>query len=316
MAYSQFSFILWIVICHFVCSWQAVEVKSPVFARVGESVVLPCTYSTQASEGFTLEWSYAPPGTPALQAKRIVYYNGKLYWVNTWGGRMTLVQEPPASGTASVRIYNVQPSDAGLYICDITNPSDWSRSGQGLINFTVLMPPSVPVCQRSGSAFVGNDVTLTCLSSQGLPKPIYYWNREKTAAPLPPEQMVLDQSAGSLILRNLSTAFSGTYTCRASNELGQAECSVVLRVSFPSTAAVVGGVVIGIFFLLLLIGAAAAYFLWYRKRSAKRRQEQNDIDMNSTLEQPAVVSNDKLISTSSDNEEDHDLKVSKFSPLV
>lgn len=67
-----------------------------------------------------------------------MYYNGQLYWVNSWQGRMTLVQNPPVSGIASVKILSVQPSDAGLYICDITNPNDWTGSGQGLINLTVL----------------------------------------------------------------------------------------------------------------------------------------------------------------------------------
>lgn len=51
---------------------------------------------------------------------------------------MTLVQNPPVSGIASVTIHHVQPSDSGLYICDVTNPNDWSGSGQGLINLTVL----------------------------------------------------------------------------------------------------------------------------------------------------------------------------------
>lgn len=69
---------------------------------------------------------------------QVLYYNGKLYWVNSWENRMALVQNPPVSGDASVTIHNVQPSDSGLYICDVTNPNDWSGSGQGLINLTVL----------------------------------------------------------------------------------------------------------------------------------------------------------------------------------
>lgn len=51
---------------------------------------------------------------------------------------MALVQNPPVSGVASIRIVSAQTSDAGLYICEVTNPNDWSGSGQGLINLTVL----------------------------------------------------------------------------------------------------------------------------------------------------------------------------------
>lgn len=51
---------------------------------------------------------------------------------------MTLLQNPPVMGVASVKIISAQPSDAGLYICEVTNPNDWSGSGQGLINLTVM----------------------------------------------------------------------------------------------------------------------------------------------------------------------------------
>lgn len=69
---------------------------------------------------------------------QVLYYNGRLYWVNSWEGRMALVQNPPVLGIASIRITNAELSDAGLYICEVTNPNDWSSSGHGLINLTVL----------------------------------------------------------------------------------------------------------------------------------------------------------------------------------
>lgn len=52
-------------------SWDAVVVKSSVFAQSGLVAELSCSYSTHASQGFTLEWRYAAPGTPAVQAKRV-----------------------------------------------------------------------------------------------------------------------------------------------------------------------------------------------------------------------------------------------------
>ncbi|XP_073673446.1 V-set and immunoglobulin domain-containing protein 2-like [Garra rufa] len=210
-----------------VISWQAVVVKPSVFVRSGSSAELTCTYNTHASEGFTLEWRYAAPGTPAVQAKRVLYYNGRLYWVDSWEGRMALVQNPPVLGIASIRITSAEISDAALYICEVTNPS----SGHGLVNLTVLVPPSVPVCQLHGNTNKGNDVTLSCHSSQGLPTPIYSWDREQNAARLLPDSFVEDQHTGSLMLHNLSDAFAGTYTCKASNELVQAACSVTLRVT-------------------------------------------------------------------------------------
>uniref|UniRef100_A0AAY4ANA3 Ig-like domain-containing protein n=1 Tax=Denticeps clupeoides TaxID=299321 RepID=A0AAY4ANA3_9TELE len=148
---------------------------------------------------------------------QVLYYNGKVYWVNSLGGRVSLVQNPPVKGTASLQIYDVRPSDTGLYICEVTNPGDWSGSGQGLINFTVLMPPSTPECRLSGSTLTGSDVILMCHSSGGTPTPIYTWSHGTNADPLPVDNAV----AGSMILRNLSAALSGVYTCSANNELGQ-----------------------------------------------------------------------------------------------
>ncbi|XP_042627626.1 V-set and immunoglobulin domain-containing protein 2-like [Cyprinus carpio] len=306
----------------------------------------------------TLEWRYTAPGTPAFQAKRVrrtavfrvsynkpphlltsmscltqvLYYNGRLYWVNSWEGRMALVQNPPVSGVASVRIISAETSDTGLYICEVTNPNDWSGSGQGLINLTVLSKMaytswvfnrtqiyhssvSVPVCQLQGNPYTGNDVTLSCHSSHGLPTPIYSWHREPNAAPLPPDSFIEDQRTGSLMLHNLSEAFAGTYTCKASNELGQAACSVTLRMTYGGTAAVIGGVLMGIFLVLLLIGVTVTFVTWNRKKHIQKTyaNEQSQVKNNSAL-QPQSGGN--LLPIQSGTEDQSDFKVSGFSPVV
>ncbi|XP_028817071.1 V-set and immunoglobulin domain-containing protein 2-like [Denticeps clupeoides] len=250
---------------------QAVQVGGPVFAREGGSAQLSCTYSVTPVQGFTLEWRYAPPGVPMGRAERVLYYNGKVYWVNSLGGRVSLVQNPPVKGTASLQIYDVRPSDTGLYICEVTNPGDWSGSGQGLINFTVLMPPSTPECRLSGSTLTGSDVILMCHSSGGTPTPIYTWSHGTNADPLPVDNAVADRISGSMILRNLSAALSGVYTCSANNELGQSACSIDVWVSDSSSAAVAGAI-IGIILACLLLGAVLIYF-WYRRRQQSFRQQ-------------------------------------------
>ncbi|KAI7800687.1 putative V-set and immunoglobulin domain-containing protein 2 [Triplophysa rosa] len=311
MAFAHTLTTSWLLIQYFVVvgSWQAVEVKPSVFVRAGSSAELSCTYNTHASEGFTLEWRYADPGTPAVKANRVLYYNGKLYWVNSWEGRMTLLQNPPVMGVASVKIISAQPSDAGLYICEVTNPNDWSGSGQGLINLTVMMPPSTPACRLQGNTYVGNDVTLSCQSSQGLPTPVYSWHREQNAPLLSPDSFVEDQRSGSLMLHNLSNAFAGTYTCTAVNELGQSACSITLRVAHGSTAAVTGGVVMGVFLVLLLIAAVVVYVFWYRKKHSKKTSAHEPRSSHKENE-------DTLDPGQLNDEDESDLKVSHFSPLV
>ncbi|XP_036393689.1 V-set and immunoglobulin domain-containing protein 2-like [Megalops cyprinoides] len=256
---------------------QPVQVRSPIFARVGESTDLPCTYSTSATDGFTLEWRYAAPGTPAIQAERLLYYNGNMYWVGSDEDRMALVQNPPVQGTATLRISNLQPSDTGLYICDVTNPDDWSGSGQGLINLSVLVPPSVPTCRLNGQAYVGSDVVLTCQALYGLPVPIYSWSREKNAAPISLNNMVQDPRTGTLLLRNLSAPFTGKYTCTASNALGSATCTVTIRVLIFGATLIIGGAVMGTFIVILLIAAVLTYFIWCKKRRTKQAQEKSEM---------------------------------------
>ncbi|XP_058268901.1 V-set and immunoglobulin domain-containing protein 2-like isoform X1 [Hemibagrus wyckioides] len=314
MAHAHTLFVCWILIHFFDESrcWHAVVVKSSVFAHAGSSAELSCSYSTQVSQGFTLEWRYAAPGTPAVEAKRILYFNGRLYWVDSWEDRMSLVQNPPVSGVASVTIHSVQPSESGLYICDITNPNDWSGSGQGLINLTVLVAPSVPVCELTGHTYVGDDVTLTCHSSQGVPTPIYSWSREQDTAPLPPHSVVADQRTGSLLLSNLSTVFTGTYTCKASNDLGEAACSIAVKVAHGSSAALVAGVLMGLFLLVLLVAAAAVYFFFCYKKSCTENKLSRKDGNSSRKRQSAGP----LLSAHFDGDQPPELRVSHLSPLV
>ncbi|KAL4647473.1 V-set and immunoglobulin domain-containing protein 2-like [Arapaima gigas] len=260
-----------------VFSGQAVVVENTVYAKMGESVVLPCTYSTKPGQGFLLEWQFAKLGTSLIQAQKVIYFNGKVYWVNSWESQAVFIQNPPVQGTASIRILNVQPSNTGIYICEVTNPSDWSGSGQGLINFTVLMPPSTPNCKLNGNPYAGSDVILTCKASQGVPTPIYSWSREKDAPPVPSDNIMEDQQTGSLSLRNLSSSFSGTYTCTASNELGNTMCTVVLRVTYITNALIIGSTVMATFIVLLLLAALVAYLFIYKKRKSKLTQENQEL---------------------------------------
>ncbi|XP_076833537.1 V-set and immunoglobulin domain-containing protein 2-like [Brachyhypopomus gauderio] len=314
MAHHYTVFVLWILIQCFdeAWSWEAVVVKSSVFARDGYPAELPCSYTTLISPGFTLEWRYAAPGTPAVHAERVLYYNGRLYWADSWEQRMVLVQNPPVYGVASVKILNVQPSDSGLYICDVTNPNNWAGSGQGLINLTVLVAPSVPECQLTGSTYVGDDVTLTCRSSEGFPTPIYSWSREMSE-PLPSSSVVEDRHTGALILTNLSAAFAGTYICHASNALGVEACSVAVKVAHGGDAALVGGVLMGVFLLLLLVGAVTTHFLCYKKRPQRHAENHFRMIMDPSERRQSKGS---LLSANLSDGHPQQLRVSHFSPLV
>ncbi|XP_019402438.1 PREDICTED: V-set and immunoglobulin domain-containing protein 2 [Crocodylus porosus] len=257
-------------------SGPCVEVTIPtdqVMQKEGSSVELCCHYKTSVSKNFILEWRFAPLSTAPEMGKQILYFtNNMLYKPGSQASRLSLLQSPPTTGDATIRLDNVRTSDAGTYICEVNNPPDFYGSGSGLIHFTVLMPPSTPVCKGTEYASVGSDATLTCNSAEGTPTPVYAWSHIGSKTPLPLVNMVQDEKTGTLMLTNLSQAFSGTYQCVASNEFGHASCQVTINVTGTAKAGVIVGAVIGVFLAFFLFTVIILYTLQYRKRNKKDSQ--------------------------------------------
>ncbi|XP_063799809.1 V-set and immunoglobulin domain-containing protein 2 [Pseudophryne corroboree] len=247
---------------------QTVTVTIPenvVVGKAGTSVTLPCTYSTTVNSQFNLEWKFAAGTTPAATGQQIYYYtSGNSYKPGTQAYRLSVVQNPPTSGVASIQINNLAWSDNGTYVCAVNNPPDFSGIGSGIIQLSVLVPPTSPTCQSKGNTLMGQEGSLTC-SSTGNPTPIYSWSLVGSKTPLLPGMME-NQVTGSLILTNMSQAMSGTYLCTASNELGQATCQVTIAVSSVSEAGTIAGAVVGVILALILVAAIVFYLLFYRKK--------------------------------------------------
>ncbi|XP_076968693.1 V-set and immunoglobulin domain-containing protein 2 isoform X2 [Tamandua tetradactyla] len=214
---------------------RAVEVKvpaEPLSKPVGQTVELTCSYSTSVGDNFVLEWSFVQPGKPVSASQPILYFtNGHLYPTGSKAARASLLQNPPTGGVATLKLTDVRPSDTGTYLCHVNNPPDFYTNGLGLINFTVLVPPSSPLCSQSGQTSVGGAAVLRCSSSQGAPRPVYNWVRLGSSPTPSPGSMVQDEVSGQLILTNLSLTSSGTYRCVATNQLGTASCELTLSVT-------------------------------------------------------------------------------------
>ncbi|NXA69669.1 ESAM protein, partial [Mohoua ochrocephala] len=138
---------------------------------------------------------------------------------------------PINSHNISVFINATREQDSGQYMCTVNVVDDTIRLDKnvGIINLTVLVPPAVPTCQLHGSAVVGANVTLSCSSKKGKPSPTYQWQREPPTLQVffPPAQ---DRARGTLKLTNLTLEMSGVYVCRAENQAGSKNCSIVLEV--------------------------------------------------------------------------------------
>ncbi|XP_069804799.1 V-set and immunoglobulin domain-containing protein 2 [Dendropsophus ebraccatus] len=261
---------------------HSVSVTTPekiVVGKSGSTVVLPCLYSTTVGSQFVVEWKFLPGNTQTPTWQQIYYYSdGKTYKPGSQAERLTAVHQPPTSGASSIQLTAITGSDNGTYVCEVNNPPDFSGSGTGIIQLSVLVPPSSPTCQANGNAITGHDITLGC-SSTGNPPPIYAWTMVGSKTALLPGMME-NQITGSLLITNLSNPMSGTYRCTASNEMGQATCQVSISVSGVSEAGVVAGAVIGVLLALILIAAILFYLLYYRnkrKSGAKTDHTGNDI---------------------------------------
>ncbi|NXC03664.1 ESAM protein, partial [Orthonyx spaldingii] len=138
---------------------------------------------------------------------------------------------PVKDRNISVFINATREQDSGQYMCTVNVVDDTIRLDKnvGIINLTVLVPPATPTCHLHGNAIVGANVTLSCSSKKGKPLPMYQWQREPPTLQVffPPAQ---DRARGTLKLTNLSLEMSGVYVCRAENQAGSKNCSIVLEV--------------------------------------------------------------------------------------
>lgn len=254
----------------------AVEVHvpaEPLSTPVGKTAELTCSYSTSVTDTFALEWSFVQPGKPISVSQPILYFtSGHLYPTGSKAKRASLLENPPTGGVATLKLTDVRPSDTGTYLCHVNNPPDFYTNGLGLINLTVLVPPSSPLCSQTGQISVGGSAALRCSSSEGAPRPVYNWARLESSPTPSPGSMVQDEVSGQLILTNLSLASSGTYRCVATNQLGSASCELTLSVTDPSKGRVAGAV-IGVLLGVLFLSIAAFCLIRFQKERRKRPKE-------------------------------------------
>ncbi|XP_014341138.1 V-set and immunoglobulin domain-containing protein 2 [Latimeria chalumnae] len=281
--FQKYSFLFTIIFLLFWGTSLCIDItvpKSPVIVKHGTNAVLTCNYRSSIAIGdlFNIDWSFRSKGKGP--AARIAYYaGGKIYKFGSQADKIKFLQDPPTSGVASIEIDSAQPSDTGIYLCEVTNTPDVSGGAPGYINLTVLVPPSVPQCKVNGYTYIGNDVQLTCSSSEGTPAPTYTWTWDLSGTNklLPPGAVEQDKNSGSLLLKNLSQEFTGKYNCLAANDLGEAKCTVSITPTYYSMAGVVVGALIGCLLFLALVGGILFYIFYYRKKHPKAPNVGNEI---------------------------------------
>ncbi|KAM7407222.1 hypothetical protein PAMA_003112 [Pampus argenteus] len=173
-----------------------------------------------------------------------------------------------AKQVSTLHLTKVTMQDNGNFGCNVKIPDDDEGTTSATTSLLVLVPPSVPLCNIQGKAEYWQNISLTCMSEQGSPTPIYDWKSysvENIAREFPPKTTEKD---GVLSLFNISKEMSGFYICTSTNRIGSASCNFTLAVvpgsmNIGATAGIIGGVLAGVLCLGILI------FCCCRRKSKK-----------------------------------------------
>ncbi|XP_010632243.1 cell surface A33 antigen [Fukomys damarensis] len=259
---------LW-MLCAVWVTIDAISVETPqdtLRAARGQSVTLPCSYSTSAldREGF-IQWDKLLRShtekvvTWTFRTQAYIY--GSLY-----ENRVKMAGNAEQSD-ASVTIEQLSMDDNGTYECSVSLLSDLQGTSKSRVRLLVLVPPSTPDCSIEGETVIGNNIQLTCQSAEGSPAPEYSWKSYDSERR---ERALRSAASGqSLLLKNISTDTSGYYTCFSSNEMGTSTCEIALTVRPPSmNVALYAGIAAGVVVTLIIIGVVA-YFCCCREKDKK-----------------------------------------------
>ncbi|XP_044222179.1 cell surface A33 antigen-like [Thunnus albacares] len=159
---------------------------------------------------------------------------------------------------STLRLTKVTMQDNREFQCSVKIPGDDEGITAATTSLLVLEPPSKPICGIQGKAEYFQNITLTCMSEQGSPKPIYKWNTysvQNIQRPLPPKTL---ESNGDLSLFNISRETSGFFVCTSTNRMGSASCNITLAVmpgsmNMGSTAGIIVGILAGLLAVGILI---------------------------------------------------------------
>ncbi|KAM4819021.1 V-set and immunoglobulin domain-containing protein 1 [Thomomys bottae] len=247
-----------------------------VNVTVGHDVTLICIYTTTVTsqDKLSIQWSFFHQ--KEMQPISIYYSEGGQ--ASAMGQFKDRIVGSTVPGNASITISDMQPSDSGIYICDVNNPPDFAGINQGIVNVTVLVKPSKPFCSVQGRPEKGQPISLSCHSEFGSPSPMYYWNKLEGKTSVTVKESS-SSANGILVIGNLTNYKQGYYQCIAINSLGNSTCEIDLTSSHPEAGIIIGALVGA------LAGAAIIIFaVYFAKNKARAKQRKRDSSTTTELE--------------------------------
>ncbi|KAJ8376139.1 hypothetical protein SKAU_G00067190 [Synaphobranchus kaupii] len=140
--------------------------------------------------------------------------------------------------SGSLHIAFAQPSDTGRYTCTAAN---LAGSNSLEMSLTVLIPPSIRTGEVALSTVESSQALLSCVTD-GVPQPVISWEKEGTPLTDTTGEYTILPS-GELIIDAAQPEDSGSYTCVATNDVGQDSKTFTLSVhTHPAFTELLGDV--------------------------------------------------------------------------
>ncbi|XP_062312200.1 cell surface A33 antigen [Osmerus eperlanus] len=243
----------------------------------GDDVTLTCTFQPASPLDSTqlviITWTAEAdnPADPKVTVATF-YSNTALDVSPSYEGRATVTVDL-AKKESALTLNRVTLQDNREFQCRVQIPRDDEGKLAAITSVLVLVAPSVPIVKMQGTAEYWNNISLTCVSEEGSPSPVYTWKTYdvKNIDRLFPPRTT--EKNGVLSLFNISMDTSGFYICTATNKIRAASSNFTLTVLPPSmnigsTAGIVGGVLAGVLVLGLVF-----YCIYKRKNKQKENVE-------------------------------------------
>ncbi|XP_063291501.1 endothelial cell-selective adhesion molecule [Pelobates fuscus] len=252
----------------------------------GQRITIPAWYSSSVQKDPYVAWSFVQQS----EEVQFLKYFGEVTSTDSpqFKDRARFIHQMP-SQNISITIDNAQEQDSGRYKCyvDMVGESNSGGSNMKIINVTVHVIPSVPLCKLIGNPYVESNVTFSCKSAKGKPDPTYSWMRTAPSSQVffPPAQ---DAEKGTLTLTNLTAQMSGTYVCTSTNRVGSNSCNITMAVtSYSKTGMIVGAVIgsiVGVCCIVILV--YVLIYLYRRKKKDSQEDMENEIKEDSQAPKP------------------------------
>uniref|UniRef100_A0AAQ6IKX3 Ig-like domain-containing protein n=1 Tax=Anabas testudineus TaxID=64144 RepID=A0AAQ6IKX3_ANATE len=254
---------------------SSLEVSIPVseyeVARGGE-IALTCSFipARPNFDTMILTWEAFPDNTVDPMIVVASYFlNKPVDIAPAYEGRASLKNDM-TKHVSTLHLTKVTMEDNRRYQCSVAIPNDKQGTQAATTSLLVLVAPSAPICKLQGTAEYWHNITLTCVSQEGSPQPVYEWKSysvENSPRQFPPKTTEKD---GSLSLFNISVETSGYFICTSTNRVGSASCNFTLAVmpnsmNIASTGIIIGAVVAGVLVIGIII------FCCCRKSSKKNK---------------------------------------------